>query len=106
LHGSRSKQCGAAIAAVPLPASSTTLNGLMIVGSMKDITWFTYGSRTLRFVTSPRFLAGAGRSPPITMSRMSLMPASPLSGNAPSRTSFMPLYCLGLCDAVICAPPE
>ncbi len=40
------------------------------------------------------------------MSRMSEMPASPLSGNAPWRTSFTPLYCFGLCDAVICAPPS
>ena len=30
------------------------------------------------------------------------MPASPLSGNASRRTIFMPLYCFGLCDAVIC----
>ena len=34
------------------------------------------------------------------------MPASPLSGNASGRTSLMPLYSFGLCDAVICAPPS
>ena len=34
------------------------------------------------------------------------MPASPLSGNASRRTIFMPLYCFGLCDAVICTPPS
>ena len=33
-------------------------------------------------------------------------PASPLRGSACLRTSFMPLYCLGLWDAVICAPPS
>jgi len=33
------------------------------------------------------------------------MPASPLSGSAPSCTSFMPLYCFGLCEAVTAAPP-
>ena len=35
---------------MPLPASSTTLNGLMTVGSMNDMTCLTYGSRMLRFV--------------------------------------------------------
>ena len=30
--------------------------------------------------------------------------AFPLSGNASCRTIFMPLYCLGLCDAVTCTP--
>ena len=34
------------------------------------------------------------------------MPASPLSGSASARTILMPLYCFGLCDAVICAPPS
>ena len=34
------------------------------------------------------------------------MPASPLSGSAPARTILTPLYCLGLCEAVICAPPS
>ena len=34
------------------------------------------------------------------------MPASPLSGSASARTIFTPLYCPGLCDAVICAPPS
>ena len=34
------------------------------------------------------------------------MPESPLSGSAPSCTSFMPLYCGGLCDAVTMAPPS
>ena len=34
------------------------------------------------------------------------MPASPLSGSAPSPTSFMPLYCGGLCEAVTIAPPS
>ena len=34
------------------------------------------------------------------------MPASPLSGSAPSPTSFMPLYCGGLCEAVTMTPPS
>ena len=50
--------------------------------------------------------ASGGRVPATIMSRMSLMPASPLSGNASRRTSLMPLYSFGLCDAVICAPPS
>ena len=32
--------------------------------------------------------------------------AFPLSGNASFRTIFMPLYCFGLCDAVIWTPPS
>ena len=44
----------------------------------------------------------AGTASSAIMSRMSAMPSSPLSGNASLRTIFMPLYCFGLCDAVIC----
>ena len=32
--------------------------------------------------------------------------ALPLSGNASRRTIFMPLYCFGLCEAVISTPPS
>ena len=39
--GSRSKSRGATRPAMPLPPSSTTLNGLMAVSSMKDITCAT-----------------------------------------------------------------
>ena len=41
LQGSRSNSCGATSPAMPLPASSTTLNGLMTAGSMNDITFST-----------------------------------------------------------------
>ena len=57
-------------------------------------------------VTAPGAAAGGGSVSPTIMSRMSEMPASPLSGNACARTSFMPLYCFGLCEAVIIAPPS
>ena len=40
------------------------------------------------------------------MSRMSLIPDSPESGNASFRTILMPLYSFGLCEAVICTPPS
>ncbi len=40
-HGSCSNSRGATRPAMPLPASSTTLNGLMIDGSMNDITCST-----------------------------------------------------------------
>ena len=36
-QGRRSKSFGATSPAMPLPASSTTLNGLMIDGSMNDM---------------------------------------------------------------------
>ena len=42
-QGSRSNSFGATSPPMPLPASSTTLNGLMIDGSMNDMTWSTYG---------------------------------------------------------------
>ena len=41
LQGSRSKSFGATRPAMPLPASSTTLNGLTSDGSMNDITCST-----------------------------------------------------------------
>lgn len=40
------------------------------------------------------------------ISLISLRPMSPLSGLASLATSLMPLYCFGLCDAVIWAPPS
>ena len=40
-QGSRSKSRGATRPAMPLPASSTTLNGLMTAGSMNDMTLST-----------------------------------------------------------------
>ena len=86
---------------MPLPASSTTLNGLMIDGSMNPMTWSTYGASTSLCVTVPRVAAGAGMVPRAIMSRMSEIPSSPLSGQASRLTIFMPLYCFGLCDAVI-----
>jgi hypothetical protein len=54
----------------------------------------------------PGVAAGGGIVPAAIMSRMSPMPASPLSGSASRRTILMPLYSFGLCDAVICAPPS
>ena len=59
-----------------------------------------------RVVSRPGVAAGGGRRSSAIMSRMSPMPASPLSGSASARTILMPLYCSGLCDAVICAPPS
>ena len=56
--------------------------------------------------TRPGVAARAGSRPVAIMSRMSPMPASPLSGNASFRTILMPLYSLGLCDAVIWTPPS
>ena len=40
-QGSLPKSRGATMPAMPLPASSTTLNGLMIDGSMNDSTFST-----------------------------------------------------------------
>ena len=57
-------------------------------------------------VTVPRCAAGGGSVPPSIISFISRMPDSPLSGKASALTSLQPLYCLGLCEAVICAPPS
>ncbi len=57
-------------------------------------------------VTVPGVAAGGGSVPASSISFISLMPDSPLSGNASALTILQPLYCLGLCDAVICAPPS
>ena len=38
--------------------------------------------------------------------RTSWIPASPDSASAPSRSSFTPVYFLGLCEAVTIAPPS
>ena len=50
--------------------------------------------------------AARGMAPAKIISFISLMPASPLNGNASLRTNLQPLYSPGLCDAVICAPPS
>ena len=42
-QGRRSNSVGATRPPMPLPASSTTLNGLTIDGSMNDMTWSMYG---------------------------------------------------------------
>ena len=52
-HGRRSNIGGATRPAIPLPASRTTVNGLMIAGSMNDITFSTYGETTSRVVSRP-----------------------------------------------------
>jgi hypothetical protein len=58
--------------------------------------------------TTMRHRPGAGGSSPMPSTRClsSGMPSSPLSGSAPAPTSFMPLYCGGLCEAVTMAPPS
>ena len=54
----------------------------------------------------PGVAAGAGSVWLTIMLRISLSPSSPLNGKACCRTILMPLYCFGLWDAVICAPPS
>ncbi len=39
-------------------------------------------------------------------SRISIRPESPPTGRAPARTIFIPVYSLGLCDAVTMTPPS
>ena len=101
------KSSGATRPAIPLPASSTTLNGLRIgrVDERQDVLDVVVDDVLLR-QRAARAAAGAGSWLAAIMSRMSPMPDSPDSGNASFRTILMPLYSLGLCDAVIWTPPS
>ena len=56
-------------------------------------------------VTVPRRADGAGSEFVSSSSFISRMPDSPLSGKASAFTILQPLYCFGLCEAVIIAPP-
>ena len=49
---------------------------------------------------------GGSGSPASISARTSWIPASPDSARAPSRSSFTPVYALGLCEAVTIAPPS
>ena len=50
-------------------------------------------------------LASSGYFPPARLADFAA-PLSPLNGTFPRPTILQPLYCFGLCDAVICAPPS
>ena len=63
LQGSCSNSRGATIPAMPLPASSTTLNGLMIDGSMNDMTCFDVVVDTSSCVRLPGVAASGGSVP-------------------------------------------
>ena len=107
LQGSRSNSCGATSPAMPLPASRTTLNGLMIDGSMNDITFSTYCGRMLR--VRERAARGGRRRQAIAGDHVADVADAGVAAErqrAASRTILMPLYSPGLCDAVICAPPS
>ena len=82
------------------------LNGLIDASSMNEKTCSTYAASTSRHVRRPGVAAGGRQRAFWIMSRISPRPASPLSGSASARTILMPLYCDGLCEAVICAPPS
>ena len=45
-------------------------------------------------------------NPAKARSRTSSSPESPPTGNAPRRTTFIPVYCFGLCEAVTQIPPS
>ncbi len=105
-HGSRSNSCGATSPPMPLPASSTTLNGLMIDGIDEAHHVLDVARRAHPVRDRPRTRRRRRHLAAAIMSRMSEMPSSPLSGNASRRTIFMPLYCFGLCEAVTITPPS
>ena len=73
---------------------------------MNEKTCSTYASSTSVGVRRARRRRRRRKRVFRIMSRISPSPASPLSGSASARTILMPLYCGGLCDAVICAPPS
>ena len=55
-------------------------------------------------VTEPR--RSGSPNPASARSRTSINPESPPTGRAPRRTIFIPVYSLGLCDAVTSMPPS
>ena len=104
---------------MPLPPSTTTFRGpplreRIVSGSMKRsaAAWnssYRSTSSTLPVPVPVVPSAGAADAPPSSASisrRMSWMPSSPDSAIAPSRTSFAPVYALGLCEAVHISPPS
>jgi hypothetical protein len=56
--------------------------------------------------TEPRFTPAAGFSSSRTIVSSSPMPVSFDIGTAPARQNFAPMYCGGLCDAVVVSPPS
>ena len=82
-QGSRSNSFGATRPAMPLPASRTTLNGLIDGRVDERHHLLDVGVQdVLRLVRRPGVAAGGGSVSSAIMSRMSPMPASPLSGSA------------------------
>src|SRR5262245_8319985 len=76
VHGSRANNFGATAPAMPLPPSSTTLNGLMLPTSTNDNTLSMYSSAMSRDVRVPMLRtpigvdAGGGSVPDVIMSRI------------------------------------
>ena len=99
------KTGGTVSPAMPLPASIAILNGLIFAASTNERQCSANASSTSRFVTVPGFAATGPRSPDSMRSRIALSPVSSEIACASSRVNFMPLYCAGLCDAVIITPP-
>jgi hypothetical protein len=87
-----------------LAASITTRSGRIASTSTNDRTLSTKLGQMSSARTSPR--RSTGPKPASARSRTSISPESPPTGSAPRRTTFMPVYSFGLCEAVTQMPPS
>ena len=108
-QGSRSNSFGATSPPMPLPASSTTLNGRMTPGSMNDMHVLDVGvERRLCVVT--RAAARRAAAAVVSAAIMSRMSRDALVAAQRERLAAAPSSCRctasGLCEAVTSTPPS
>ena len=93
--------------ATPLAASMTTLYGRNAETSTQVVQVLDVGGVEVDALDARAGDASPAAPPSAWLRSLSSgIPESPLRGSAPSSTSFMPLYCGGLCEAVTMAPPS
>jgi len=102
--GRRSSTGGSIAPAIPFAASITTFSGRIAETSTNESTLSTNSSQMSFASAWPRVAAAPNGF--CARSRTSSSPDSPPTGSAPARTIFIPVYCLGLCEAVTQTPPS
>ena len=102
MTGRPSKTFGTVWPAIPLPASTATVSGLIEEMSTSLRRCSAYPGSRSRRVTVPG--TGAGAKDRSARSLISARPVWMPTGLAPARHSLMPLYRAGLWLAVIIAP--
>ena len=89
---------------IPFAASITTRCRWIASRSTKDSTLSTKAGKTSSSRTCPGTWSRGVAEGDTARSRMSSRPESPPTGSAPRRTTFIPVYSFGLCDAVTWMP--